>query len=151
MYELPQPDVIVLSGFLPLGPLGQGASAIVGLGKVAMKTFPLTDTLASTPAAAAGQILYVVGFLLGLLMWSFANLWLCLVLISMGVSKLLFNLGWWAIVFSGAVFAGATCRIGLEMPSRFFDVLGTVKCSFLISVVLLRRRDKRDRLTNLRF
>ena len=43
--RLPPREVIV-SVFLPLGPLGQGGFAIMQLGKVSLKIFPKTHTLA---------------------------------------------------------------------------------------------------------
>lgn len=64
--KLPSREVIV-SCFLSLGRLGQGAFGIMQLGKVSMQLFPKTGTL----APLAGQILYVVGFLMALILWGF--------------------------------------------------------------------------------
>jgi len=44
MHKLPPREVIV-SVFLPLGPLGQGSFAIMQLGKVAMEVMPKTESL----------------------------------------------------------------------------------------------------------
>lgn len=59
VHKLPPREVIV-SVFLPLGPLGQGGFGIMQLGKVALQTFPKTHTLQAA-GAGAGDILYVVG------------------------------------------------------------------------------------------
>lgn len=71
VYKLPAREVIV-SVFLPLGPLGQGGFALMQLGKVALATFPKTKTLdAAGVDGSAGAVLYVVGLLLALIMWGF--------------------------------------------------------------------------------
>ena len=95
------------------------------LGVVAMKIFPVTNTL-SARTTSAGDILYVVGFLLALIMWGFALVWFFFALASISRSKFPFNIGWWGFTFPIGVFTVSTVQIGREMPSRFFDVLGTV-------------------------
>lgn len=75
-YNIPPKEVIV-STFLPLGPLGQGGFAIMQLGKVALVLFPETESISEigTPLLA-GQILYTVGFLTAIIMWGFGLVWL---------------------------------------------------------------------------
>ena len=125
MHKLPPPAVIATS-FLPLGPLGEGGFGIMRIGQVALTVFPETNTI----IPSAGQIVYVFGFLTALLMWGFGLAWLSWALASFTRSKSPFNLGWWSIVFATGVFTGSTITLGQEMPSRFFDVLGTVShCS----------------------
>jgi tellurite resistance protein TehA-like permease len=121
MHKLPPPAVIS-SVFLPLGPLGEGGFAIMKMGGVALTVFPETNTI----IPSAGQIVYVFGFLTALLMWGFGLAWLFWALASFGRSKSPFNMGWWSIVFAIGVFTGSTITLGQEMPSRFFNVLGTV-------------------------
>ena len=91
VYKLPPQEVIV-SVFLPLGPLGQGGFAIMQLGKVAMEVFPKTGTLSGTDTRP-GDILYVVGWLVALIMWGFAIVWLFFALASITRSKFPFNMG----------------------------------------------------------
>jgi tellurite resistance protein TehA-like permease len=121
MHNLP-PLAFISSVFLPLGPLGEGGFGIMKMGEVALTVFPETNTL----IPSAGQIVYVLGFLTALLMWGFGLAWLCWALASFGRSKSPFNMGWWSIVFASGVFTGSTITLGQEMPSRFFNVLGTV-------------------------
>ena len=45
-----------------------------------------------------------------------------------------YTMGWWAFTFPLGVFSASTLQLGQEMPSRFFDVLGTI---FSVSVILL--------------
>jgi tellurite resistance protein TehA-like permease len=125
MHKIP-PLAAISTVFLPLGPLGEGGFAIMKIGDVALTVFPQTNTI----IPFAGQIVYVFGFLTALLMWGFALAWLFWALASFGRSKSPFNMGWWSIVFATGVFTGSTITLGQEMPSRFFDVLGTVSfCS----------------------
>ena len=88
VHHLPPREVIV-SVFLPLGPLGQGGFAIMQLGKVAWKLFPETGSLG---AEGAGKILYVVGFALALIMWGYGLVWLFFALASISRSKFPFRM-----------------------------------------------------------
>ena len=91
VFSLPPREVIV-SVFLPLGPLGQGGFAIMQLGKVAMKVFPETRSLPGTQRMP-GDMLYVAGWLIALIMWGFAIVWLFFALASISRSKFPFNMG----------------------------------------------------------
>ncbi|KAK6416294.1 Plasma membrane sulfite pump involved in sulfite metabolism [Oleoguttula sp. CCFEE 5521] len=130
IHKLPPPEVIV-SCFLPLGPLGQGAFGIMQLGKVAKKILPITNTL---EVAIAGEVLYTLGWVIGLIMWGYGLVWMFFAISSISRSKFPFNMGWWGFTFPLGVYTVATTTFGKEMPSRFFDVLGTM---FSIIVTLL--------------
>ena len=88
VHRLPPREVIV-SVFLPLGPLGQGGFAIMQLGKVALQLFPETGSLS---VDGAGKVLYVIGFALGLAMWGYGLVWLFFALASISRSKFPFNM-----------------------------------------------------------
>lgn len=128
VHNIPPREVIV-SVFLPLGPLGQGGFGIMQLGKVAARIFPETHTL-SLAAGNAGEIVYVMGWLTALIMWGFAIVWLFFALASISRSKFPFNMGWWGFTFPLGVLTVSTTTIGKETPSHFFDVLGTVRIPF---------------------
>lgn len=122
IYKLP-PNEVLVSVFLPLGPLGQGGYAIMQLGRLAMKVFPETGTL----HPFAGDVLYIVGFGVAIVLWGFGLVWLFFALGAiLGRGKLPFNMGWWGLTFPNGVYAMSTLSIGEELPSRFFGVLGTV-------------------------
>ncbi|KAK8910614.1 hypothetical protein QC760_001554 [Botrytis cinerea] len=125
VYKIPPREVIV-SVFLPLGPLGQGGFALMQLGKVSLTLFPQTNTLPAIPAPGPGPIFYTLGFLFALTMWGFGLLWLFFALASISRSRFPFNMGWWGFTFPLGVFTTSTVMIGAELPSRFFRVLGTV-------------------------
>ncbi|KAL2066266.1 hypothetical protein VTL71DRAFT_2337 [Oculimacula yallundae] len=124
IHKLPPREVIV-SVFLPLGPLGQGGYGIQKLGMVAMKIFPQTGTL-SEATTKSGDILYVMGYLMALVMWGFGLVWLFFALASISRSKFPFNMGWWGFTFPLGVFTTSTVQMGMELPSAFFRVLGTI-------------------------
>ncbi|RMJ26288.1 transporter [Aspergillus sp. HF37] len=130
LYKLP-PKAAIVSVFLPLGPLGQGSFGIMKLGSVANDVFPKTHSL----DPSAGSVLYSACFLIGLLVWAFGLVWLFFAVASVIRCKTFpFNVGWWSFTFPLGVFATGTCQLGRELPSRFFNVLGTI---FSLCVVIV--------------
>lgn len=63
------PREIIVSAFLPLGPLGFGGYTILYLGKIAAKIFPATGTI----DPMAGTIAYVLGLFAALIMWGWGK------------------------------------------------------------------------------
>lgn len=133
LHKMPPREVIV-SVFLPLGPLGFGGFTILNLGKRAAEVFPVTGTL----GPHAGTIAYVFGFFVALIMWSWGLLWFSFAIAALwktaNDSGVPFNMGWWGFTFPLGVYACSTILIGQELPSLFFRVLGTI---FGAAVVLL--------------
>lgn len=125
-HHVPPPERIV-SVFLPLGPLGQGGFGIMQLGKVAMHVFPKTSTLA-TPTTNSGEVIYVVSWLIATVMWGFALVWMFIAVASLASKRFRFPfaMGWWGFTFPLGVFTTSTTQMGKELPSRFFNVFGTV-------------------------
>jgi tellurite resistance protein TehA-like permease len=122
LHKLPAREVIV-SCFLPLGPLGFGGFSIMLLGSVARTLFPETGFL----HPAAGDTVYILGFFLALLMWGFGLVWLIFALATIWKSRPFpFNMGWWGFTFPLGVYSASTIQLGTEMPSIVFRVLGTV-------------------------
>lgn len=132
VHKLPAREVIV-SVFLPLGPLGQGGFGVMQLGKVARVLFPVTGTLGGgstddlAAAARAGEVLYVCGWLAAVVMWGFGLVWLFFAVATIarcGLLRLPFNMGWWGFTFPLGVYAVSTVTMGDELPSPFFRVVG---------------------------
>ena len=97
-HQLP-PKEIIVSVFLPLGPLGQGGFGIQNLGSVARQVFRDTDTLPLS-MVYAGDILYVVGFMIGTVMWGFGLVWFFFARATIWhMPKFPFNMGWWGFTF----------------------------------------------------
>nr|OQO27964.1 hypothetical protein B0A51_03809 [Rachicladosporium sp. CCFEE 5018] len=133
LHKMP-PREIIVSAFLPLGPLGFGGYTILYLGKMAREIFTRTASL----DPIAGQVAYVLGFFVALIMWGFGLLWFSIALASLFMTArdqgVPFNMGWWGFTFPLGVYACSTILIGEELPSVFFKVLGTI---FGTAVILL--------------
>ena len=63
-----------MSAFLPLGPCGQGAFAIVQLSSVGRQVFAASEL---GHDAASGDAVYFVCIVLGLMLWGFGLWWFC--------------------------------------------------------------------------
>jgi tellurite resistance protein TehA-like permease len=136
LHKLPAREVIV-SCFLPLGPCGFGSYTIFHLGKVSRVVFAQTDIFRNTTTAGsvAGEIAYVFGFLVALILWGFGLVWLTFALASIYKSRPFpFSMGWWGFTFPLGVFSVSTLEFGIAIPSMFFKVLGTI---FSTCVVIL--------------
>lgn len=133
IHKMPPREVIV-SVFLPLGPLGFGGFGILNLGKQAAIVFPQTDTL----DPMAGRIAYVLGFFVAFIMWGWGLLWFSFAIAALWKTAreegVPFNMGFWGFTFPLGVYASSTILIGQELPSLFFRVLGTI---FGVAVILL--------------
>jgi tellurite resistance protein TehA-like permease len=132
LHKLP-PREIVVSSFLPLGPLGMGGYSITYLGSVCRNIFPKTEFLSGIPIA--GDIFFIQGVFIALIMWAFGITWLCFALASIYKSRPFpFNMGWWGFTFPLGVMALSTMELGNVFPSLFFRVLGTI---FAVAVISL--------------
>lgn len=130
LHKLPPREVIV-SCFLPLGPLGFGGYTILYLGKVSMQVFPQTGSI----DPLAGRIAYIIGFFIALVMWGYGLVWFALALASIYKARPKWNnMGIWGFTFPLGVYSVSTILIGEELPSLFFRVLGTI---FATAVILL--------------
>lgn len=129
IHRLPPREVIV-SVFLPLGPLGQGSFGLMQLSKVCAKVFPNTANF----GPESGRVIYSFSIVVALVIWGYGLVWLFFALASISRSKFPFNMGWWGFTFPLGVFAVSTTTLAKEIPSLFFKVLGTI---FSVVVVLL--------------
>ncbi|KAI7340876.1 putative C4-dicarboxylate transporter/malic acid transport protein [Hortaea werneckii] len=119
------PKAVIVSTFLPLGPLGQGGFGIMQLGKVSLQVFPAMQTLPTI--SRPGEIFYALGFFTAIIMWGFGLVWLCFAVATVVRSKRFpFNMGWWGFTFPLGVYAVCTTTLAQEIPSAFFRVLGTI-------------------------
>ncbi|EAW07493.1 TDT family transporter [Aspergillus clavatus NRRL 1] len=123
MHKLPHKGVI-MSVFLPMGPLGSGSFGAMKLAESAKAVFSITYTFRDSSAAS---IVYVFGAMTALILWAFGLPWLFFAFASILKSgRFPFNIGWWAFTFPVGAYAMATCQLGKELPSAFFRVLGTI-------------------------
>ncbi|KAF4435895.1 sulfite transporter Ssu1 [Fusarium austroafricanum] len=124
MYQIPPKDVIA-SSLIPVAPLGQGAFAILKLGKVAATLMSKMNMLDGKDTQA-GTILYVLGWFTGLVLWSYGLCWLIIAIASLVRRQVFFNLGCWAFTFPLGVWANAAISFGNELPLPFFKIVGTI-------------------------
>lgn len=76
----------------------KGHCRIISLGKLAKHLFPTTHALPH--AVNAGEVFYVVGVMLGIILWGFAIVWFIVAVIMIAVSgRISFNMGWWGFIF----------------------------------------------------
>jgi tellurite resistance protein TehA-like permease len=127
------PKAVIVSVFLPLGPMGQGGYGAMKLGIQASKVFPATKAL----HPMAGDVIYMIGWMTAMVLWGFGLVWLFFAVASVSCSKFPFNLSWWGFTFPIGVFAMSTITIGQELPSAFFKVLGTVSTHHVFNSPLL--------------
>ena len=143
VHSLPPRDVVV-SVFLPIGPLGQGGFAIQKLGAVLLSLDPIVTTagrrLGGTSGGEAegphiGELSYGMGLFGALVLWGFGLVWLAFALLTIfTMRKFPFNMGWWGFTFPLGVFTSCTAVLGEELMSMALKVLATV---FSLAVVLL--------------
>lgn len=143
IHSLPAKEVIV-SVFLPIGPLGQGGFGIQKLGQVALTCFPRINAFSSLESGAlrAAEILYVTGVFFGIVMWGFGVVWLAFALVSIVTTKPFpFNMGWWGFTFPIGVLAACTSQLARNLNSEVFKILATVSlavvsfCDFLLIIM----------------
>ncbi|KAL7804663.1 voltage-dependent anion channel domain-containing protein [Trichoderma aethiopicum] len=136
IHSLPPRDVIV-SVFLPIGPLGQGGFGIQQLGKVALKVVPQTAMfrVSGVDATRGAEFLYFLGVFFGIVMWGFALAWVCFALISLRTTRSFpFNMGWWGFTFPLGVWATCANALWQNLDSEFFKYVTTI---ISLSVVIL--------------
>ncbi|ORX62399.1 hypothetical protein DM01DRAFT_1365526 [Hesseltinella vesiculosa] len=134
VHKLPSNEVII-SAFLPLGPLGQGAYGFLQLGKASQLWFSSPSNLVPDlgPAMHASCIVWAM------LLWGFGLWFLVVAVFSVGATyqqtkNVPFNMGWWGLIFPFGVFTSATVALGAIWQSSFFNILATV---FIVILVIL--------------
>jgi C4-dicarboxylate transporter/malic acid transport protein len=134
IHSLPNAEVIV-SAFLPLGPMGQGAYGIIQLGKASRIALADSDLLNGTHT---GEIIGTCANLVGLMLWGFSLWWVCHGILSVTFralsNKITFNMGFWGFVFPIGTFTAATIDLGDQLNSSFFNILSLV---VLVCLVIL--------------
>ncbi|KAG2230721.1 voltage-dependent anion channel [Thamnidium elegans] len=132
VHNLP-PKEVIISSFLPLGPLGQGAFGMIQLGSASQRL------LGDKYIMGLGNTAYGVGFLASLILWGYGVWYLCVAVFSVGITvkqRIPFNMGWWGLTFPLGVFTSATVAIGGVLDSMFFLVLGAILTCILVVIWL---------------
>ncbi|KAM0791661.1 hypothetical protein ACM66B_006097 [Microbotryomycetes sp. NB124-2] len=134
LHKLP-PRELIVSTFLPLGPCGQAGYALIELGRVAIRLFPLlAQDQPQRPGVAelaqVGQPMLGAGVVVGLLLWGLGMWWCFIAVASVGTGffgkTVAFNMGWWAFTFPLGSMTLLTFSLGDLFASMFFNVVGTI-------------------------
>lgn len=129
-HQLPEADLGV-SMFLPLGPLGTGALALLQLGEAAPRV------LAAQGLGDLAPALVGLGLVGALVLWGFGVWWLALATLTtcrflrLGLP---FNLGWWGLTFPLGVFTAATFGLAALTRAAFFGHLGLLLLLALLAL-----------------
>ncbi|TPX06955.1 uncharacterized protein E0L32_011100 [Thyridium curvatum] len=140
VHDLPPREVLV-SVFLPVGPLGQGGFGIQQLGKVCLELFPRAQALGAVGVdpMRGGEVAYVLGVVGALCMWGAALGWLTFALISIfSIKRFPFNMGWWGFTFPLGVFTTCTGLMAEELSSGFLRVLTTAASGEMFNAPCLK-------------
>jgi len=135
---------VIVSLLLPIGPLGLSGFSLIALGKLARHSFPASGVIPH--ASQAGDIFYLVGLMVGIILWAFALVWFVVAVIMIATAyPFSFNMGWWGFIFPVGVFTLLTISIGEEFDFRFFKVLSCVLTGIcvLMWLVIAARTAKR--------
>ncbi|BGP36173.1 Plasma membrane sulfite pump involved in sulfite metabolism [Rhodotorula kratochvilovae] len=133
LHHLPPREVIV-SSWLPVGPIGQGGFAIIELGHVAVDLFP--RLAAEKPyLAQLGHPMLGAAVLIGLLLWGLGIWFAFLAVVSIssqfrrtktGTGTAVFNMGWWAFTFPLGSLNLLTISLATVFDAMFFKVCATI-------------------------
>ncbi|KAH8721588.1 sulfite efflux pump SSU1 [Phaeosphaeriaceae sp. PMI808] len=127
---------VIVSLLLPIGPLGLSGFSLIALGKVARHVFPLYNTIPHV--ARAGDTFYLIGLMVGILIWAFAVVWFIVAVIMIATAyPFPFNMGWWGFIFPVGVFTLLTISIGEEFDFKFFKVLSCVLTGICVIMWLI--------------
>jgi len=122
LHKLPHNDMAV-SAWLPLGPLGTGAFAMLTLGKADVLAF------AQTPLAAMAGFGELAGILVALVLWGFGLWWMAMATaftLRYLREGLPFNMGWWGFTFPLGVFDAATYGLAEVTGFAPLTLLGAI-------------------------
>jgi C4-dicarboxylate transporter/malic acid transport protein len=127
IHSLPQREIII-SVFLPLGPLGQGSYAFMQLGK----SFNLIVN--NSCIDGLGNSVYSFTFLIAILLWGYGAWYLTIALLSLFVTYsagIPFNMGWWGLIFPMGVYTAATLSIATTINSFPLKIIASVSVCLL--------------------
>ncbi len=125
VHKLP-PKELAASIWLPLGPTGTGALALLLIGSNAN----LLSAVHAEAVASLIRLLPGIGLLIGVLLWALASWWFMIACVAtlyyLVQGQLKFNLGFWAYTFPLGVYTMATVTLGVQTEMCFFKILGWV-------------------------
>ncbi|GAA5991338.1 hypothetical protein JCM10908_003264 [Rhodotorula pacifica] len=153
LHHLPPREVIV-SSWLPVGPIGQGGYALIELGIVANELFPRYTAIHPDQPYLnlIAPSMLGSGVVLGLLLWGLGIWFAFLAVVSIaaqfrqttssvtpeGKKTAVFNMGWWAFTFPLGSLCLLTFALAQVFNSIFFKVCAAIMtgCVTLLWVIV---------------
>jgi tellurite resistance protein TehA-like permease len=128
------PDVmVILSGFISLGPLGQGGFSLLVNGELLSELLPLHMGGDFPLDPLSGQMIYSFCFSGAFVLWSLGIAWLAVSLSAtfglLRTQKIPFSVAYWGLVFPNGVFALLSLQLGKVLDSPFFHYFGAIYSS----------------------
>jgi tellurite resistance protein TehA-like permease len=126
MLHGPPNPMLILSGFICLGPLGQGGFSLLINGQTISELLSVHDASVNL----TGQIIHVVCVCAAVVLWSMGVGWF-IVSISATVGllrrhKIPFAITHWGLVYPHGVFALLSVQLGKVLDSLFFRSFGAI-------------------------
>ncbi|GAA6041597.1 hypothetical protein JCM8097_007761 [Rhodosporidiobolus ruineniae] len=145
LHHLPPREVIV-SSWLPVGPIGQAGYALIELGRVSVKLFPMISSATNKPELQLlGPSMLGTAVVIGLMLWGLGIWFAFLAVVSIATQfatvrhtgeglNTVFNMGWWAFTFPLGSLCLLTFSLATVFDSIFFKVCSAI---FTFSVLTL--------------
>jgi tellurite resistance protein TehA-like permease len=156
---------MVLSAFLPLGPMGQAGFSVLLIGQNFKSLFPFQSDSGNSDflrSSTSGDIVCNICICISFLLWCIASMWILYALLAVQDivrrGRFPFKLPWWGLVFpnvrfllslllvwskdhSQGVYANLTINLATAFDSRFFRVFGAIYAigTFILWVFITTR------------
>ena len=131
VYGPPEP-ALVLSAFLPLGPLGQGGYSLLVAGADLSILFGGREGNQFPNLSITGDSLQIVLFCGAFVLWSMGVAWILIAFMTIfevaRKNKLPFGMAYWGLIFPHGVFAMLSVQLGSVLNSMFFKIFGALWC-----------------------
>ena len=126
----PPEPALVLSAFLPLGPLGQGGYSLLVAGADLSIFFGDREGDQFPNLAITGDSLQIVLFCGSFILWSMGLAWIFIAFMTIfevaRKNKIPFGMAYWGLIFPHGVFAMLSVQMGHTLNSMFFKVFGAL-------------------------
>ncbi|KAK9453249.1 voltage-dependent anion channel [Dipodascopsis uninucleata] len=131
--NLPNKEAMITC-FLPIGPLGQGAYGIM------LNSQNIQNYLAqiNNTNTANYEYFHYIGIGIALVMVGFASFWIfCAVVGCVLFPPQKFGLGWWALTFPLGTYAMATMELGHLLNTKSFKVISSIVGTVVVLIALV--------------
>ncbi|ORX98598.1 hypothetical protein K493DRAFT_313610 [Basidiobolus meristosporus CBS 931.73] len=123
------PKDIIVSSFLPVGPLGQGTYGIIQMG------WAFQELIGDKYAPGFGNSAFACCLVIAYFLWGYGLYYMIFAFTSLFVrlrEGIPYNLGWWGLTFPIGVFTAGTMNIAVATDSRFFRGLTALFVCILV-------------------